>query len=118
MITGRFWTIGDLCDKLGVSKPRITALANHYGWHSPHPGLYTGGSIEDKTTPDAYLAARARADIRGLHHPDWDGSKDLVCQRPGCNAIALQLNGQVRCAAGHGYLEPNTDFVFALPDKD
>jgi hypothetical protein len=100
-ITGKFWTSEELQKLLGVSKQRIYNLAQEYGWESPSPGLYRGGSSDDNTTVDAYLFARNRMQIRGSKELIWDDSYDLDCPECGAFAVEYPDESHYKCVKGH-----------------
>ena len=111
-IQGRFWTSEELqklltSPKTGLpaSRQQVYNLAIRYGWDSQHPGLYTGGPTDDRSTPDAYLAARKRRECQGDGETGplvWDDSFDTDC--PECGAFAVEGEpGRrwYRCVLGH-----------------
>jgi hypothetical protein len=99
-ITGKFRTSAEIQKICHISKSRVVALARRHHWDSPHPGLYRGGDADDRTTPDAYLLARARAGLLGRKRLIWDDSYDLDC--PQCGGFAVEGDdGGWRCVNGH-----------------
>ena len=64
-IAGTFYTSEELLKLLGVTKQRISNLANAKNWESPHPGLYYAQSVEP------YLMGRG-IDPIGLPVRSWE----------------------------------------------
>ncbi len=102
-IQGPLWPVEELMEVLAVKKSRIWNLADEHNWFSPAPGVYHGGSINDRTTPDAYLHARARKAIQSSRALLWSDDRDIDCPVQGCEGICLKWpdEGHYKCAYGH-----------------
>lgn len=67
-IRGTFYTSEELQNLLGVTKQRISNLANAQFWASPHPGIYYAQSVEP------YLMGR-NIDPMRLPVVSWEAPK-------------------------------------------